>query len=56
MLENVKKYKTSVEIVSGSIFENAEIFTDLAITTLQKIKDNFGKLDKYIWVVLLRTT
>jgi hypothetical protein len=33
---NIKKYKTSVEFVNPKIFENANVFNDLAITHLVK--------------------
>lgn len=34
--DNIKKYKTSVEFVNPKIFENANVFNDLAITHLVK--------------------
>lgn len=34
--DNLKKYKTSVEFVNPKIFENANVFNDLAITNLVK--------------------
>ena len=47
MLANVKKYQTSVKIVKGSVFENAGIFTSLAITTLKKEINDSGVLLEY---------
>jgi hypothetical protein len=47
MIDNVKKYDTSVRIISGEVFEAANIFTDLAITVLRKKEDNKGKLRQY---------
>jgi hypothetical protein len=47
MIENVKKFKSEVKIVSGSVFENAGIFTSLAITTLLKEVNPTGKLIQY---------
>jgi len=39
MKENIKKYKTSVKLVEGTIFEGADVATSLAITTLIKTPD-----------------
>jgi 23S rRNA A1618 N6-methylase RlmF len=47
MISNVSKYKTKISIVDGKIFENADIFTDLAITVTEKTLHNTGKIDSY---------
>ncbi len=47
MIENVKKYQSGVKIVNGSIFENANFNTDLAITKLTKKLNDSGKLRSY---------
>lgn len=39
MRKNIKKYQTSVEMVSPEIFGNAHPFNDLSITHLTKIED-----------------
>ena len=39
MKENIKKYKTHVKFVEGTVFEGAEVATSLAITTLTKTLD-----------------
>lgn len=46
MIENIKRYKTEVEIVSPSRFENAYISTELAITTLTKTEVENESVDK----------
>lgn len=38
--DNIKKYKTSVEFVNPKVFENANVFNDLAITHLVKTASN----------------
>ena len=38
MIDNVVKYRSKVHIHPGTVFEAAGIMTDVAITTLQKIK------------------
>ena len=40
MQDNIKKYKTEVKFVPGSIFKGAAIATGLAITHLTKIEDD----------------
>lgn len=47
MIENVKKYKTDVKIISGSVFKDAGIFTSLAITTLVKEMNPLKNLMTY---------
>ena len=39
MRDNIKKYKTKVEFVSPTVFDNAKPFNDLSITDLTKTKD-----------------
>jgi methylase of polypeptide subunit release factors len=39
MMNNIKKYKTSVKFVEGTVFEEAQVGTSLSITTLTKIED-----------------
>jgi len=47
MKDNIKKYKTSVEFVEGTIFDGADVATGLAKTILTKTLDKTVEL-KYI--------
>ena len=40
MKDNIKKYKTSVKFVEGTVFDGADVATSLAITTLTKTPDS----------------
>ena len=40
MKDNIKKYKTNVKFVEGTVFGGAEVATSLAITTLTKTEDS----------------
>jgi precorrin-6B methylase 2 len=40
MQDNIKKYKTSVKFVEGTVFDGADVATSLAITTLTKTLDS----------------
>lgn len=46
MRENLCNYYTEVEIVSGSVFKDAAIATDLMITTIIKKQSDFNGLNK----------
>jgi len=46
MKENLCNYNTEIEVVSGSIFKDAAIATDLMITTITKKQSNFYGIDK----------
>jgi SAM-dependent methyltransferase len=48
MIENVKNYKTAVKIVDASVFEEAHVFTDLAVTILTKTQHNPGNLESFV--------
>jgi hypothetical protein len=47
MIDNVKKYKTEVTIIDSAVFEEAQVFTDLAITILEKTEYNPGNLESF---------
>lgn len=52
MMENIKKYKTSVKFVEGTVFESAAVATSLSITHLTKVEDSqisveYANGDKY---------
>jgi len=47
MKDNIKKYKTSVEFVEGTIFDGADVATGLAKTTLTKTLDKIIEV-KYL--------
>lgn len=38
--DNIKKYQTSVEFINPKVFKSANVFNDLAITKLTKVKSN----------------
>ena len=40
MIEYIKKYHTNVKLVPSTVFNNAQVATDLAITTISKIPSN----------------
>lgn len=47
MQDNLLKYQVNVEIVTASVFKNAAIATDLAITTLTKTETDANVIDSF---------
>lgn len=47
MIQNVERYKSDVSIISGSVFENAGIFTDISVTVLTKENNVSNNIVKY---------
>jgi len=48
MIDNVQAFQSTVNIISGKVFANANIFTSLAVTTLNKIPNPSNTLVKYV--------